>query len=251
MSPKMKTAPDSPLTVWLDECAYGWISLHVRTGEAELRLSCTNWDDPFPGIVRWAKRLLAGSPREVARINEEGRYAHLVATATAAGSALDFTVHRTPEYRDPLPPPLLSWHGPREVLAATIYRAFRDFAASPAYDPRDWAGLTIADWLVLTDPTGQPLSALIEFLVHWPREGVMRRIRTDCRHYTKQLAPPLPRTWNRLAVSERRRLLLRLLRHRDDGWLGYDLLWLRCRALEELCYGAMRTLPDRLRRLRR
>lgn len=243
-------APAEPsLTVWLDECGDGWISLHVSCGAVALRLNCTHWDDPFPGIVRWAKRLYADSAREVTLINQEGGYAHLVATAAPDGS-VELCVHDTPEHLDPLPPPLLRWQGSRKELAATFYRAIHDFATSSAYDPRGWAYMRLTDWLILFDPTGRPLSTIVAALLATPRKRLLRQMKASCPYCDGHTGTLIPCIWNRSTIEVRRPILHRLLRSMPGSWEGADLPLLRCRALEILCYGHMRPLPERLRRLR-
>lgn len=247
----MKPAPHSPLTVWLDECADGWISLHLRTGDAELRLSCTYWDDPFPDIVRWAKRLLAGSPRETVLINQEGWNGYLIAEAAAPVGTVQLSVHEAPDDAASIPPPSLRWHGTRAELAATFYRAIHDFAASPAYDPRHWAYMNFAAWLVYSDTKDRPLSAITEELLATPRKRLLRLLAASCPYYCyPEWGSQIPCAWNRSPIEIRRPILHALLRQLPGSWNGRDLPLLRCRTLEELCYGTMRPLPDRLRRLR-
>ena len=247
----MKTLPDSPLTIWLDDCADGWISLHLRSGEAELRLSCTHWDDPFPGIVRWAKRLLAGSPREGARINQEGWNGFLIAETAAPAGTVQLSVHEAPDGSSSLPPPRLRWHGPREALAATVYRAIHDFAASAAYDPRQWAYMSFAAWLVYSDTNGRPLSEITTQLLATPRKRLLRMLNAGCPYYCyPEWGSMIPCAWNRSSIEMRRPILQALLRRLPGSWDACDLPLLRCRTLEILCYGALRPLPYRLRRLR-
>ena len=127
------------LSVTFDDCDAGWITLWLSAGLRTMRISMSHLWDPLPDMLAWLEAIAVGVEKCGFAVNMEGSFMHFSATRTYVVGDWHSTLHVSPSYMAETFELRIS----TRELVKKVYEAFRGFAESGVYVPREWEQVTL------------------------------------------------------------------------------------------------------------
>ncbi len=155
--------PCAVLQVSFHGCEAGWINLDIRMGDHHATFQCSDLYDPAPDLLAWLEGISLGLTRVAWTLDQEGSSVTFDAstkqpTDWGALPREPILLDVRPSDGEALPAIELA----RSTLIDAFYDAFRSFATSVEYDPKQWECLGNA--ALVEERSGTPAQEWLESL---------------------------------------------------------------------------------------
>jgi hypothetical protein len=133
------------------DCDAGWIHFTVTVGKETTEIRASHIYDPFPDMLSWLERIVAGKPRSSFFVDQEGIKTQFMAVQKDAGRLLIGVrdIGGNTEVR------IRKLVDKRRFVAA-FYGSFVRFARSKRYVEEQWAFVSLGDRVAAALPQANP-----------------------------------------------------------------------------------------------
>jgi len=151
-----------PVSARFHNLGAGCLDLTLTCGDEQTTIGGSDWLDPYPDMLAWLEDIVQGETLCRWWVEEEGTISVHVCYRRGDGRGR-FISYRFPDYGIPPKQVFPNKHSKYdeltidalidpEQLVREIYGSLRTFAASPDYDPKEWAYKSVAERLAELAP---------------------------------------------------------------------------------------------------